>query len=58
MKLHMPAATVITLLVGQRNQYYQQHLQFLDDRSSLPDVNAYRTFLLLVIIIKMGHNTW
>jgi hypothetical protein len=56
-KLHMPAATVITLLLVEINQYYQQHSEFLDDGSSVPDVNGYRMFLLLAIIIKMGHNT-
>jgi hypothetical protein len=53
----MPAATVITLLVEENNQYYQQHFEFFDDGSSVPNVNEYRMFLVLAIIIKMGHNT-
>jgi hypothetical protein len=48
-------AAVITLLVEETIQHYQQYLDFLEDKpSTAPDITESEMFLFLAIIIQMG----
>jgi hypothetical protein len=50
-------APVITLVVEETNQYYQQYLDTLDNGPSpAPDITACEMFLFLAIIVQMGHD--
>ena len=49
-------AEIVTLLVGDTNRYYHDHLDRLDEGPApLPDVTEAEMFVFLVITIQMGH---
>jgi hypothetical protein len=55
---HKSACCIFTadfaLLVGETNQYYQQHLDYLHNRPSVPAVTE-SEILFLVAVIQMGN---
>jgi hypothetical protein len=52
-------AAVITLLVKETNQYYQQYLDRFDNRTSpVTDNTGSEIFLCLVIITQIERDRW